>query len=155
MIMVPVLILQIFLFPLTAAIIMDNWNTTQRNLELQEVAGHLGSTIQQLYYTITRIDENCEMKINLDLPTTTVQYGYTVTLGQAQVDPSVKIMNITLQVSGAEGSGSSVVPLGSEVDWPINLSFESTDPNLSLVATKTGGSINLSVEGVLVGKCIT
>jgi len=52
MIMVPVLILQIFLFPLTASWLMNIWADSRRTLALQEVASHLGSTIQQLYFSL-------------------------------------------------------------------------------------------------------
>lgn len=146
MIMVPVLILQIFLFPIVAGAIMDNWNTTQTTLELQESAGHLGSTIQQVYYTITRIGEDCTMKINLDLAQHE-QYAYTVTLTHAEgVDTAYSIMNVSMQVVGGKGFGSSVVTLGSDVDWEDGLSFSSIQQDLSLVATKTGGSITLTVE---------
>jgi hypothetical protein len=52
MIMIPVLILQIFLFPITASVIMNTWADSSMTLELQETAGHMGSSIQQLYYTM-------------------------------------------------------------------------------------------------------
>ncbi|HJW97500.1 MAG TPA: hypothetical protein VJ529_00095, partial [Candidatus Bathyarchaeia archaeon] len=52
MIMVPVLVLQIFLFPLTANWLMTTWVDSRRNLALQDVASHLSSTIQQLYLSL-------------------------------------------------------------------------------------------------------
>jgi len=52
MIMLPILILQIFLFPLTANWLMNIWVDSRRTLALQDVAGHLGSTIQQLYFSL-------------------------------------------------------------------------------------------------------
>ncbi len=52
MIMVPILILQIFLFPIAATAIMNAWSDSRMTIELQEISGHLGSSIQQLYYTM-------------------------------------------------------------------------------------------------------
>jgi hypothetical protein len=148
MIMVPVLILEIFLFPFVATVIMGDWMDQQRTLELQDVTGHLGSSIQQLYLTINRADGACTMQLNLDIPPSINQYAYTVTLGQAaQVDTSYKIMNITLQFISAKGSSSTLVPMGNDVTWSSNLSFNSTSSNLSLIATKTAGAIQLTLGG--------
>jgi len=52
MIMIPILIMQIFLFPLTASWLMNIWVDSRRSLALKEVASHLGSTIQQLYFAL-------------------------------------------------------------------------------------------------------
>lgn len=52
MIMIPILILQIFLFPFAATAIMNGWTDSRMTIQLQEVSGHLGSSIQQLYYTM-------------------------------------------------------------------------------------------------------
>jgi hypothetical protein len=52
MIMIPILIMQIFLFPLTANWLMNIWVDSRRSLALQDVASHLGSTIQQLYFSL-------------------------------------------------------------------------------------------------------
>jgi len=140
------LILQIFLFPMVAATIMDNWNSTQRTLELQETAGHLGSTIQQAYYAVNRIGEDCAMKINLNLAQHE-QYAYTATLTHASgVDTVYNIMNVSMQVVGAKGAACSLVTLGGDVDWEDGLSFSSTQHSLSLVASKTGDNITLTVE---------
>ncbi len=148
MIMVPVLILQIFLFPIVAVVIMDNWNTANRTLELQQANGHLGSTIQQLYYTVNRIDESTAMQINLNMPQTIEQYSYTVRFGHVEnVDTSFKIMNVSMQIVGAKGSSFSLVTLGNDVNWQEGLSFNSTQPNLSLTATKNQNIITLTLEG--------
>ncbi|MGD6806644.1 MAG: hypothetical protein ACQCN4_06760 [Candidatus Bathyarchaeia archaeon] len=148
MIMVPVLILEIFLFPFVATVIMDNWMDAQRNLELQDIAGNIGSSIQQLYYTISRADDSGTMQLNLDIPQSVNQYAYTVTFGQApQVDTSYKVMNVTLQFISAEGSSSSLVTLGNDIVWQNNLSFNSTTPSLSFVATKSGGNVVLTLGG--------
>ncbi len=70
MIMIPVLILQIFIFPLTASVIMNTWTDSRMTIELQETAGHMSSSIQQLYYTINHGSmSNGSMKITLDTAT--------------------------------------------------------------------------------------
>ncbi|MEM2280902.1 MAG: hypothetical protein QXZ68_02800, partial [Candidatus Bathyarchaeia archaeon] len=51
-IMLPILIMQILLFPLTASWLMNIWVDSRRTLALQEVASHLGSVIQQVYFIL-------------------------------------------------------------------------------------------------------
>ncbi len=149
MIMIPVLILQIFLFPIVAGIIMDGYSDSRRTLELQETAGHLGSTIQQLYYTINHASiDNVTVKFSLDIPATIEQYAYSVTLRNVtNRDTSNAIMNVTLSFITVEGFSSTIVTLGDNVEWQENLSFNSTSSNLFLTANKTVGNIFLTFGG--------
>lgn len=148
MIMIPVLILQIFLFPIVAGVIMDGYTDSRRTLELQETAGHLGSTIQQLYYTINHATMNGSLKFSLNIPETIEQYPYTVTLRNVtDRDTSYSVMNITLSFINIEGFSSTLVTLGNNVEWQDNLSFNSNTPNLYLSANKTAENIVLSFGG--------
>lgn len=149
MIMVPVLIAQIFLFPLTASVIMDNWADSRITIELQDTAGHLGSSIQQVYYTMNHdLISNNTMKITLDIPPLIENHAYTTTLSHVtQTDSSYMIMNVTLNLIGAKSTTSTLVILGENVDWTENLSFNSTSYDLSLIANKTSNSIWLSYGG--------
>jgi hypothetical protein len=148
MIMVPVLILQIFLFPIVAGVIMDGYNDSRRTLELQETAGHLGSTIQQVYYTINHATMEGSLRFSLNIPQTIEQYPYTVTLQNVtDRDTSYAVMNITLSFISLEGSSSTLVTLGNNVEWQDNLSFNSNSPNLYLTANKTAENIVLSLGG--------
>ena len=147
MIMVPVMILQIFLFPYVATIITDNWTNQHRNFELQDVAGHLASSIQQMYLSINRADTSCTMKLTLNLPISIDQYGYTITLAHGtQVDSSYKVMNITLSYISTQGAYSTLVTLGNNIDWNT-ITFNSTSTNLALIATETSGNITLTLGG--------
>ena len=149
MIMIPVLILQIFLFPLTASAIMGTWADSSMTLELQETAGHTGSSIQQLYYTMNHESiSNGSIKITLDVPPLIENRAYTTTLKHVtQTGSSYKIMNVTLSLIGTKNIASTIVTLGENVDWTENLSFNSTSHNLSLIANKTSNSIWISFGG--------
>jgi len=149
MIMVPVLIAQIFIFPLTASVIMNTWVDSRMTIELQKTAGHLGSSIQQLYYSMNHGSmSNGIMTITLDMPPLIEGHSYTTTLSHVtQLDTSYKIMNITLKLEGTKDQTSTIVTLGQNIDWQENLSFSSTASSLSLVATKTSNSIWLSLGG--------
>jgi hypothetical protein len=149
MIMIPVLIMQIFLFPLTATIIMDTWADSRMTIELQTTAGHLSSSIQQLYYTMNHGSiSDGSMKITLDVPPLIEGRAYTTTLGHVtHLDTSYQIMNVTLKLIGTKDQASTLVTLGPNVDWQENLAFNSTSHNLSLVASKTANSIWISFGG--------
>jgi hypothetical protein len=149
MIMIPVLILQIFLFPLTASVIMNTYVDSRMTIELQETAGHTGSSIQQLYYTINHASvPNGTMKIALDTPPLIEGHAYTTTLSHlTQSETSSQIMNITLVIVGTKDQASTLVTLGQNINWKENLAFNSTAHSLSIIANKTSNSIWLSLGG--------
>jgi hypothetical protein len=146
--MIPVLILQIFIFPLTATIIMNAWADSRQTLELQDAAGYVGSSIQQLYSTVNHVLDNGTMTIKLDIPTSIEDKTYTTTLSHVQQSGgSYEIMNVTLCLIGTKNHASTLVTLGPNVDWQENLAFNSTLYPLTLSANKTANSIWLSLGG--------
>lgn len=149
MIMIPVLILQIFLFPITASVIMNTWADSSMTLELQETAGHIGSSIQQLYYTMNHASvPNGTMSITLGTPPLIEGHVYTTTLSHAKnLETSIQVMNVTLTLLGTKDQTSTLVTLGQNVDWQENLAFNSTAHSLSIVAHKMSNSISLSFGG--------
>jgi len=149
MIMIPVLILQIFIFPLTASVIMNSYADSRMTIEIQETAGNMGSSIQQLYYTMNHASmSNGSMKITLDTPPQIEGRAYTTTLTHVTgVDTSYKVMNVTLKLIGIKDQASTLVTLGQNVDWKEGLAFNSTAHSFSLIANKTANSIWLSFGG--------
>ena len=147
MIMVPVLILQIFLFPYAATVIMNTWTDQHRSLELQEIAGHLSSTVQQLYFTMNRASNGSGcLTSTIDTPPTIDNYFYNITLHDiSNPSSSAKVMKITLNLIGANGESSSLITLGNNAAWQDGAVFRS---NVTLIsATDQSGSIWLSFEG--------
>lgn len=65
MILIPILILQIFLFPIFVTSVVNNWVDQRRELALEEIAGHIGSSIQQIYYSLNHTRHS---KRRLDKP---------------------------------------------------------------------------------------
>ena len=149
MIMIPVLIIQIFLFPIAASVIMNTWGDSNSTIQLQSTAGHVGSSIQQLYYTMNHGSmSDGSMKIVLDVPAIINGHAYTTTLSHVtQLDTSYQIMNVTLKIIGTKVQTSTLVTLGQNVDWNENLAFNSTSHNLSLIANKTANYITIYYGG--------
>lgn len=148
MIMVPVMIMQIFLFPIAASVIMNTWVDSRMTIELQETAGHLGSSIQQLYYTMNHASiASGSLTFELDTPPLIEGHYYNITLQNAtNANTSIKIMNVTLSLAGTNDKTSTLVTLGENADWQNNVIFLSNSTT-SIIATKSSGSICLYFGG--------
>jgi hypothetical protein len=147
MIMIPILIMQIFLFPLTAGIIMNGWVDSRRTLALQETASHLGSSMQQLYLSLNH-DSIREGVVNntLDTPPFIEGYAYTGTaaLRNASAD-SARILDVTLTLVGTSIETTSSVTLGQNVLWGnTTLMSNSTYAGISAEKLSDGTTIRLA-----------
>jgi len=154
MIMMPILILQIFLFPMTASLIMDNWTDYRRTIALEETAGHVGSLLQQIHSSLSHASISTGTISNdLDISPFIEGYAYigNATL-RSVVDPnSTKTLDITLHLLGTEIKAIASVKFGPDVDWVENSSFMSNSTSAGVTAQKywngTHTVIRLSFEG--------
>jgi hypothetical protein len=143
MIMVPVLILQIFLFPLTASWLMNIWVDSRRTLALQEVASHLGSTIQQLYFSLNHETISAgTATYSPGLPPFIENYNYvgnaTLRAVSGSADSS-KVLSITLTLAKTKITVTTLVTLGSNVLWrPSVFVSNSTHACVSAMKNATG-----------------
>jgi len=147
MIMVPVMILQIFLFPLTASWLMNIWVDSRRTLALQEVASHLGSTIQQLYFSLNHETISAGTSTySPGLPPFIENYNYignaTLRTVAGSADSS-KVLSITLTLAKTKITVITLVILGPNVLWKPSV-FVSNSTNAIVSAEKlSDGTIRL------------
>lgn len=152
MIMIPLLILQIFLFPFTASLIMNHWVDSRRTLELQEAASSIGSSIQQLYSSLNHDTISTGYVTNsLDLPPFIEDYPYkgnaTLRTALDSTLDSTKILDITLSLQGVKASSTASVTLGPNVEWPQpNLFFVSNSTNAGISGNKTVINGNVLIQ---------
>ncbi|MEM3700793.1 MAG: hypothetical protein QXL57_08040 [Candidatus Bathyarchaeia archaeon] len=151
-IMVPVLILQIFLFPLTASWLMNIWIDSRRTLALQEAASHLGSSIQQVYFALNHDSISAgTITQKADVPPFIENYPYVgnATL-KTVLDPALnssKVLEITLKLRTVGITVKTSVILGQNVTWRESL-FISNSTNACIKAEKfVNGTICLSFGG--------
>jgi len=147
MIMMPILILQIFLFPLTASWLMNIWVDSRRSLALQDVASHLGSTIQQLYFSLNHQTISAGKATYLPgLPPLIENSPY---IGNASLrtalDPvlnSSKVLELTVRLVSTKIMVNTQVILGPNVSWKESV-FMSNSTNACVSAEKnqTGTTI--------------
>jgi hypothetical protein len=147
-ILVPVLILQIFLFPFAASLIMNTWVDSRRTLALQEAASNLGSSMQQMYFSLNHTTISAGNVTNkLDIPPFIEGYAYTGTATLRTVSdpaPSSKVLEVTLRFMGVGISATTTVTLGQNVEWRDS-TFMSNSTFACLRAEKYGdGVIQLS-----------
>ena len=122
MILIPVLILQIFLFPMFVNVVMNQYVDEQRSLELQETASYLSSSIEQIYLSLNHTSIlSCTLTSNLGSQPLIDGYVYTgnATL-QTVLDPesdSSQVLDVTLNLVGAGISTTTSVTLGQNVEW--------------------------------------
>jgi len=150
-IMVPVLILQIFLFPLAAGWMMNIWVDSRRTLALQEAASHLGSTIQQIYFSLNHETIGTgTVTQKVDVPPFIENHAYTgnATLETlSQPENSSKVLEITLRMVDVKTSVTTSVILGSNIVWQDS-TFVSNSTNAGVRAIKfANGTISLAFTG--------
>ena len=122
-------------------------------LELQETAGHMGSSIQQLYYTMNHASvPNGTMTITLDTPPLIQGHAYTTTLSHAtNLDTSIQIMNVTLKLIGTRDQTSTLVTLGQNVDWQENFVKRGSAPISKIKMTNQ--NLKMRVKGGVYQVC--
>lgn len=152
-IMLPLLILQVILFPLTAGWLMNIWVDSRRTLALQEAASNLGSTIQQIYLTLnhTTIPVGTTITQKSNVPAFIEDYSYTgnATLKTVSnlASSSSKVLTITLRLRTVGTTVTTSVIMGQNVQWQEStFTSNSTKAGIS-GAKKLAGTVSLSFTG--------
>lgn len=151
-IMIPVLILQIFLFPLTTSWLMNVWVDSRRTLALQDAASHLGSALQQVYFSLNHETISAgSVTQKPDVPAYIENYLYTgnATLRTVLDETlnSSKILEITFRLETIGTKITTSVILGQNVLWK-NSTFISNSVKAYIMAEKfVNGTICLSFGG--------
>jgi hypothetical protein len=148
MIMIPLLILQIFLFPYLANLTMENWTVSRETLQLQEVASNLGSSVQQLYSalnhnTITAVNVNSTIKISQYIDNHPYTATGTLRTALDSVLNSTKILDLTLTLNDTKIQTSTSVILGPDVNWNSSSTFLSNSNALICAQKLSNGTINM------------
>jgi len=149
-IMIPLLLTQVIIFPFVASTMTSNWQNSQRNVELQDTADHLASTIQQLYLTINSQDVlACNVTQASTLPLTVASYPFTATgsLNNPPDHGATKILRVTLTMDDVGNTASANAVLGPNVQWTES-TFRSTSSDASIIVTKfSNGTLSFSFGG--------
>jgi hypothetical protein len=149
--MLPILILQIILFPLTAGWLMNIWVDSRRTLALQEAASNLGSSMQQIYFILNHnatIPVGTTITQKSNVPPLIENYPYTgdATLKTVSITSlnSSKVLKITLSLRTVGTTVATSVIMGQNVLWQKS-TFISNSTNAGVRATKLqNGTVSFS-----------
>ena len=149
-IMIPLLFTQVMVFPFVASTMTSNWQNSQREIELQDAADHLASTIQQLYLTINSQDILTGYVTQAStLPITVASYPYNATgsLSDPSNPDTTKILTVTLTLDDVANTVSANAVLGPNVIWNES-TFRSTSLDASINVQKfSNGTLAFSFGG--------
>lgn len=142
-ILIPLLFTQVVVFPYVAGTIASSWQNSQRNIELQDAADHLASTIQQLYLTINSEDILVgTVTHESPLPITISSYPYSATgLLSDPEDDSAKVLTVTLTLDELGNTATALAVLGSNVHW-VPSTLRSNSADASIIVEKEAEVIN-------------
>lgn len=131
-ILVPVLFIQILVFPFAAQIMATTWADTQKEAELQTAADYLASMIQQTYLSVNREGISAgSITLTFVLPTTIHAHSYTAT-GTLRTVDSTGILTLLLELQGTETAASASAMLGSNTQWDEESVFQSISSNAAI-----------------------
>jgi len=150
-ILVPLLFLQMIVFPFVASTMTSNWTNSQRDSALKDAANHLASTIQQLYLSLNRREISAGNVTQAStLPPTIDSYSYTaVGLLTSPLDSnSSKILALSLTLEKVRNTATANAVLGPNVLWTQGSIFNSTSSDASIKVQKfTNGTLLFSFGG--------
>jgi hypothetical protein len=149
MILIPILILQIFLFPIVVSNTMNTWVDSRQTLLLKESASHLSSSIQQIYFSLnhtTILDGTLTTKLSAQ--PLIEGHPYTANASFRTIsDPTFdsKILDITLHLDGTKIATTTSLTLGPNAVWQDTV-FTSNSALACIKAQKIDSTILLSFE---------
>jgi len=143
-IMVPILLVQVILIPMAAGWMMDVWVVRRRETALQDVASHVGSTIQQLYFSLDREEVFAGITTQAaNVPPFIESIPYVITASDTKVENSTFI-DLYLTLMGIGTTATSRVTLGPNVSWEQS-TFVSNSTNACIQVEKfSNGTLSFS-----------
>ncbi len=148
-ILIPLLFTTVIVFPMVADRVTSENQESQLTIELQSVANHMVSTIQQLYLTING-EEILTGTVTQASPVPVTVGSYPYTVEGSLYDPgdgSAKFFHtlLTLDDIGITVSASAV--LGTNVVW-TDSTLRSTSVDASIIVEKySNGTIGFTFGG--------
>ena len=138
-ILAPLLVVQIILFPFVANTMASNWANATRDVTLKELASQMANTIQQLYLSLNRPEVSAgNITQASTFPKEISGHPYDaigLLKGSSQLGfGKVFFLNVTLQKLG--NTVMVQTPLGPNVLWNEKSFFESSSPNASIRVQK-------------------
>ena len=144
-IMVPVLLMQVILIPMATVWMIDVWVDQRKETALQDVASHLGSTIQQLYLSLNREEAGAgTVTQTSNVPPFIESIPYEVDASDRRVENST-IIDLHLALIGTSITATTHVTLGSNALLGPQRTFMSNSTSACIKVEKfSNGTLSFS-----------
>lgn len=144
-IMVPILLMQVLLIPMATGWMMDVWVDRRRETALQDVASHVGSTIQQLYLSLNREEIGAgTVNQTSNVPPFIESIPYVVTASDRRIENSTMI-DLHLALMGTSITATTYVTLGSNALLGTQRTFISNSTTACIKVEKfSNGTLSFS-----------
>jgi len=149
-ILLPILILQVILLPVSASWIISVWTNDRMKSEIQGAANQVSSTIQQLYFSLNSenvlpTSSSGPVVQTSNFPTTIESSPYYATGSmRASQSNSSRTLNLRFTLQGSGITVNSSVTFGPNVLWQSS-NFFSNSPSACIEAWKySNGTILFS-----------
>jgi len=138
-IMLPLLIMQIILFPMAAGWLMNIWVTSRETLALQDATSQIASAMEQLYFSINHPSISTgEATYSLGLSPSienSIYTGYGSLQKVNQQVNSTRILTLTFSLSKTTITAKSSAVLGPNASWQSS-TFMSNSTHACVSANK-------------------
>jgi hypothetical protein len=136
--MTPLLVAQLFLFPLVANTMASYWTDASRQIILQEVATQMGSTIQQICISVNRMEVSTGIIIYAStFPKEITSYPYIAlgALTSSELNTSMTLI-LTLTLLEVGNTATAQASLGPNSLWDEDSIFQSSSEGASIRVQK-------------------
>lgn len=143
-IMVPILLVQVILIPVAVGWMMETWVTRRREIALQDVASQIGTTIQQLYFSLHPKEIATGTTTQAaNIPPFIESIPYVITASGKKVENST-LLDLYLALMGVDSTATTRVTLGPNVLWQQS-TFVSNSTSASIIVHKfSNGTLSFS-----------
>jgi len=150
MIMIPLMIMQIFLFPLTTSWIMNTWVDSRQTLAIKEITSHVSSSLQQVYSALTHSSiAGSTVTIESEVPEFIEGQPYigNATFSSGLSSNSSSSLEIRFMIIGTNIESRSRFPVGDDFSWQDS-TFTSNSNNMIFANKQSNGTITFSFGGI-------
>ena len=143
-IMVPILIVQVILIPVATGWMMDVWVSRRRETELRDIASHMGTTIQQLYFSLNREEIIAGTTTQTPKVPPSIEFlPYNITASSQKYENST-LIDLNLALTETDITVMTRVTLGPNVLWQDS-TFLSNSTNPCVIVEKfSNGTLSFS-----------
>jgi hypothetical protein len=147
-IMLPILIVQVILIPVSASWMIDGWTTRRREISLQDVASHLATTIQQLYFSLDSEDVTAGITTQAaNVPAHVEFIPYRIQATDSKFENTTTI-HLNLTLIGTSVKSIDRIILGPNASWEEGSVFQSNSTNPRIEVEKfDNGTLQFSFGG--------